>query len=118
VPGPAARSATFTMSVRWNRRQRPGWPVTPTLLGAITTADGDVLHLGRTRRLVSKAQRRALTIRDRMCRVDSERRFADGWLLRALGTLYPPQYSWANLSTPDSTRSRSPTATLLLGRDR
>jgi hypothetical protein len=38
-----------------------------TLLGAIT-GDGAVLHLGRTRRLVSRAQRRALTIRDRMCR--------------------------------------------------
>ena len=38
-----------------------------TLLGAITNADGAVLHLGRTRRLVSKAQRRALAIRDRMC---------------------------------------------------
>jgi hypothetical protein len=39
-----------------------------TLLGALTNSDGEVLHLGRTRRLVSKAQRRALTIRDQMCR--------------------------------------------------
>jgi hypothetical protein len=39
-----------------------------TLLGAITNSAGEVLHLGRTRRLVSRAQRRALTIRDRMCR--------------------------------------------------
>ena len=38
-----------------------------TLLGAITNTDGAVLHLGRARRLVSKAQRRALAIRDRMC---------------------------------------------------
>jgi hypothetical protein len=38
-----------------------------TLLGAITNAAGEVLALGRTRRLVSRAQRRALTIRDRMC---------------------------------------------------
>ena len=36
------------------------------LLPAII-ADGEVLHLGRTRRLVSRAQRRALMIRDRMC---------------------------------------------------
>jgi hypothetical protein len=39
-----------------------------TLLGAITRSHGEVLHLGRTRRLVSRAQRRALAIRDRMCR--------------------------------------------------
>jgi hypothetical protein len=39
-----------------------------TLLGAITRSHGEVLHVGRTRRLVSRAQRRALTIRDRMCR--------------------------------------------------
>ena len=38
-----------------------------TLLGAITTHDGEVLDLGRTRRSVSKAQRRALLIRDRTC---------------------------------------------------
>jgi hypothetical protein len=31
-----------------------------TLPGAVTSGDGDVLHLGRTGRLVSKAQRRAL----------------------------------------------------------
>ena len=37
------------------------------ILPAIVAADGDVLHLGRTRRLVSRAQRRALMIRDRMC---------------------------------------------------
>ena len=38
------------------------------LLGALTNSAGEVLHLGRTRRLASKAQRRALTIRDQMCR--------------------------------------------------
>jgi hypothetical protein len=38
-----------------------------TLLGAITSRDGEVLALGRTRRAVSKAQRRALMIRDRTC---------------------------------------------------
>jgi hypothetical protein len=38
------------------------------LLGAIVDEHGTVLALGRTRRLVSKAQRRALMIRDTMCR--------------------------------------------------
>jgi hypothetical protein len=38
------------------------------LLGAVVDKHGKVLALGRTRRLVSKAQRRALLIRDRMCR--------------------------------------------------
>jgi Domain of unknown function (DUF222)/HNH endonuclease len=38
------------------------------MLGAIVDKQGAVLALGRTRRLVSKAQRRALLIRDRMCR--------------------------------------------------
>jgi Domain of unknown function (DUF222)/HNH endonuclease len=38
------------------------------LLGVIVDKHGKVLALGRTRRLVSKAQRRALMIRDRMCR--------------------------------------------------
>lgn len=38
-------------------------PILPVVI-----ADGEVLHLGRTRRLVSRAQRRALMIRDRMCR--------------------------------------------------
>lgn len=37
------------------------------LLGAFVDAHGDVLALGRTRRLGSRAQRRALMIRDRMC---------------------------------------------------
>jgi hypothetical protein len=37
-------------------------------LGAVVDQHGKVLALGRTRRLVSKAQRRALLIRDRMCR--------------------------------------------------
>jgi hypothetical protein len=37
------------------------------LLGVIVDKHGKVLALGRTRRLVSKAQRRALLIRDRMC---------------------------------------------------
>lgn len=37
------------------------------LLGAVLDANGDVLTLGRTRRLVSRAQRRALMIRDGMC---------------------------------------------------
>ncbi|WP_375431750.1 DUF222 domain-containing protein [uncultured Friedmanniella sp.] len=41
-----------------------------TLLGALVDRHGDVLALGRTRRLVSKAQRRALMIRDRMCQFD------------------------------------------------
>jgi hypothetical protein len=38
------------------------------LLGAVVDKHGKVLALGRTRRLVSKTQRRALLIRDRMCR--------------------------------------------------
>lgn len=38
------------------------------LLGAVVDAHGDVLALGRTRRLVSRAQRRALMIRDGRCR--------------------------------------------------
>lgn len=38
------------------------------VMAASEDATGDVLKLGRTRRLVSKAQRRALMIRDRMCR--------------------------------------------------
>src|SRR4029453_3428298 len=37
------------------------------LLGAVVDRHGGVLALGRTRRLVSKAQRRALMIRDEMC---------------------------------------------------
>jgi len=37
------------------------------LLGAVVDAHGAVLALGRTRRLVSRAQRRALMIRDGMC---------------------------------------------------
>jgi hypothetical protein len=37
------------------------------LLGTVVDAHGDVLALGRTRRLVSRAQRRALMIRDAMC---------------------------------------------------
>lgn len=40
---------------------------TGTLLGAVVDAHGDVLALGRSRRLVSKTQRRALMVRDRMC---------------------------------------------------
>jgi len=38
------------------------------LLGAIVAEHGNVLALGRTRRLVSRALRRALMIRDTMCR--------------------------------------------------
>ena len=38
------------------------------LLGAVIDKHGPVLALGRTRRLVSKAQRRALLMRDQMCR--------------------------------------------------
>ncbi|WP_203567736.1 HNH endonuclease [Aestuariimicrobium ganziense] len=38
---------------------------TATLLGAVVTASGDVLALGRTTRLATRAQRRALRIRDR-----------------------------------------------------
>jgi Domain of unknown function (DUF222) len=37
------------------------------VLGAIVDQHGKVLALGRTRRLVSKQQRRALQIRDQMC---------------------------------------------------
>ena len=37
------------------------------LLGAVVDKHGKVLAVGRTRRLVSKAQRRALMIRDKMC---------------------------------------------------
>jgi len=37
------------------------------VLGAVVDKHGKVLALGRTRRLVSKAQRRALLIRDKMC---------------------------------------------------
>ena len=40
---------------------------TGTMLGAVVDAHGDVLALGRTRRLVSKAQRRALMVRDQTC---------------------------------------------------
>jgi hypothetical protein len=40
---------------------------TATLLAAVIDAHGDVLALGRTRRLVSKTQRRALMLRDRQC---------------------------------------------------
>ena len=38
------------------------------VLGAIIDKHGKVLALGRTRRLVSRAQRRALLLRDKMCR--------------------------------------------------
>lgn len=37
------------------------------LIGAIRDSDGHVLHLGRTRRTVTRAQRRALRARDRHC---------------------------------------------------
>ncbi len=37
------------------------------LIGAVVDAHGEVLALGRTRRLVSMGQRRALLVRDRMC---------------------------------------------------
>jgi hypothetical protein len=37
------------------------------VLGAVIDKHGEVLALGRTRRLVSKARRRALMIRDKMC---------------------------------------------------
>jgi len=37
------------------------------LLGAVVDAHGDVLALGRSKRPVSKKQRRALMVRDRMC---------------------------------------------------
>jgi hypothetical protein len=37
------------------------------VLGALVDQHGEVLALGRTRRLVSKRQRRALQIRDGMC---------------------------------------------------
>lgn len=40
---------------------------TGTVLGAIVDTHGDVLALGRTRRLGSKAQRRALMVRDQTC---------------------------------------------------
>ncbi|MFC7625217.1 DUF222 domain-containing protein [Microlunatus sp. GCM10028923] len=40
---------------------------TGSILGAIVDRHGDVLALGRTRRLVSKRQRRALLIRDQLC---------------------------------------------------
>ncbi|MCE3277796.1 MAG: hypothetical protein K0R13_3651 [Propionibacteriaceae bacterium] len=46
--------------------QRHAWD--SALLGAVIDKHGKVLALGRTRRLVSKAQRRALLIRDQMCR--------------------------------------------------
>jgi len=38
------------------------------MLGAVIDEHSEVLALGRTRRLVSKALRRALMIRDKMCR--------------------------------------------------
>jgi hypothetical protein len=38
------------------------------LLGAVVDKHGHVLAMGRTRRLITKAQRRALMIRDGMCR--------------------------------------------------
>ena len=37
------------------------------VMGAVVDAEGQVLALGRTQRLVSRAQRRALMIRDGMC---------------------------------------------------
>lgn len=40
---------------------------TGTILGAVVSAHGDVLALGRTRRLASKTQRRALMLRDQRC---------------------------------------------------
>lgn len=40
---------------------------TSAILGAVIDARGDILALGRARRLVSKAQRRALMIRDQAC---------------------------------------------------
>jgi hypothetical protein len=42
-----------------------------SVLGAVVGAGGEVLNLGRTRRLVSRAQRRALMIRDRICQYPS-----------------------------------------------
>lgn len=37
------------------------------IIGALQDSDGHILHLGRTHRTVSRAQRRALTARDRHC---------------------------------------------------
>ena len=41
------------------------------LVGAVIAGNGEVLALGRTRRLVSRPQRRALMIRDGMCQFPS-----------------------------------------------
>ncbi|NYE70867.1 HNH endonuclease signature motif containing protein [Microlunatus parietis] len=40
---------------------------TGSVLGAVIDQHGDVLALGRTKRLVSKRQRRALQLRDQLC---------------------------------------------------
>ena len=47
-------------------RRRPEWPATPTWWRP-WSGPGEVLALGRSRRLVSRGQRRALMIRDGMC---------------------------------------------------
>jgi hypothetical protein len=61
------RCVRSRVSVRWRQRPRKSIACDSRLLGAVVDRHGKVLALGRSRRLVSKAQRRALLIRDRMC---------------------------------------------------
>ena len=61
--------AVFVMTkvlVRWRRPPPNGWPATVRCWVRRGTSNGKVLALGRSKRLVSKAQRRALMLRDLM----------------------------------------------------
>jgi hypothetical protein len=59
------------VSARSKPRPCRSWPCDNPLLGAVVDRHGGVLALGRARRLVSTAQRRALMIRDGMCQYPS-----------------------------------------------
>ncbi|MFC7621139.1 DUF222 domain-containing protein [Microlunatus sp. GCM10028923] len=74
TPRPGNQESTLRAQVCTVRGAGPIEPQTAqrmictgSILGAIVDRHGDVLALGRTRRLVSKRQRRALLIRDQLC---------------------------------------------------
>ncbi|WP_376766838.1 HNH endonuclease signature motif containing protein [Microlunatus parietis] len=71
VPAGTPPAASETCTIRGNGGIEPETArrlsCTGSLLGAVIDRKGDVLALGSSRRLVSKAQRRALMLRDQAC---------------------------------------------------
>ena len=47
-----------------------GWPAPPQIIPVVLGGKGEILDLGRTRRLFSPAQRKALRLRDQRCRAE------------------------------------------------